>query len=160
MSLLYRIRKTLFSLTRNHIFFYIAWNTIMFKCIHSTRMDTSSENWLLQHSVEFQFTFLVHAKSRLHSISWQRDKISDTYFFMSYMKYIYHRQQNKCCQKMCHIVRKIAINCSTEIWPQLSNIFDLPSYWQVNSLRPISRVASKWISKHLMSNIYFAGDGT
>ena len=42
-----------------------------------------------------------------------------------------------------------------------SNKFDFCNYGQVNSLRLISSVASKWASKHLLgSNIYFGGDGT
>ena len=39
-----------------------------------------------------------------------------------------------------------------------SNKFDLCYYGQINSLK--SSEASKWASKHLWSNIYFAGDGT
>ena len=41
-----------------------------------------------------------------------------------------------------------------------SNKFDLCYYGQVNSLRLKSSAASKWASKHLWGNIYFAGDGT
>ena len=41
-----------------------------------------------------------------------------------------------------------------------SNKFDFCYYGQVNSLRLKSSVASKWASKHLWGNIYFAGDGT
>ena len=41
-----------------------------------------------------------------------------------------------------------------------SNKFDLCYYGQVNSLRLKSSVASKWASKHLWVNIYFAGNGT
>ena len=40
-----------------------------------------------------------------------------------------------------------------------SNKFDLCYNGQVNSPRLKSIVASKWASKHLWSNIYFAGDG-
>ena len=41
-----------------------------------------------------------------------------------------------------------------------SNKFDLCYYGQVNSLRLTSSVASKWASKHIGGNIYFAGDGS
>ena len=41
-----------------------------------------------------------------------------------------------------------------------SNKSDFCYYGQVNSLRLKSSVASKWASKHLWGNIYFAGDGT
>ena len=40
-----------------------------------------------------------------------------------------------------------------------SNKFDFSYYEQVNSLQLKSIVASKWASKHLWGNIYFAGDG-
>ena len=40
-----------------------------------------------------------------------------------------------------------------------SNKFDFCYYGQVNSLRLKSSVASKWASKHLLDNIYFAGGG-
>ena len=42
----------------------------------------------------------------------------------------------------------------------LSNKFDFCYYGQVNSLRLKASVASKWASKHLWGNTYFAGDGT
>ena len=41
-----------------------------------------------------------------------------------------------------------------------SNKFDFCYYGQVNSLQLKSSVVSKWASKRLWSNIYFAGGGT
>ena len=41
-----------------------------------------------------------------------------------------------------------------------SNKFDLCYYGKVNSLRLKSSVASKWASKHIWGNNFFAGDGT
>ena len=69
----------------------------------------------------------------------------------------YHRQQNKCYSQRCPIFKEIQHSVMKF---DRSNKFDLCYYGQVNSLWLKSSVASKWASKLLWGNIYFAGNGT
>ena len=72
---------------------------------------------------------------------------------------MYYRQQNRWYPaKGVKVITFIAAMNVMKF--DRSNKFVLWYYGQVNSLRLKSNLDSKWASKHLWGNIYFAGNGS